>query len=676
MVDPHSPRLPHPVVEVSPTWIPMADGSRLAARVWMPAWAGPDRPVPAVMELIPYRTRDLTALRDESLHGTFAAAGLAAVRVDIRGSGDSEGTIPDEYTSQELEDGVACIAWIAAQPWCTGRVGMLGNSWGGFNALQVAALRPPALAAIITSCSTDDRFTDDMHYMGGALLTDMLDWGATFLAWMALPPDPAVTGEAWRERWLERIALAAERPAVAEWLRHQERDAYWRHGSVNEAYADIEVPVLALGGWQDGYSNAIPRLLAGLSAPAMGVVGPWAHGYPHAARPGPGIDFLGLALRWWDHWLRDMDTGLLSEPAYRAFLVEAGPPTPDHGAVEGRWVAEASWPSARIGGRRWALGADGGLEDGERPPGPVVAVRTGQTVGLAAGEWCPYGTGGAGPELPDDQAPDDARSVCFDGPPLDQRLEILGPPVVRLSVAGDEPPGLLIARLCDVAPDGRSTRVSFGVRHAGAPGDPGTRAGVLELRLNDCGYAFLPGHRVRLALSTTSWPMIWPEAIPGTVRFHAGASSLELPVRPPDPADATSPSLGEPWRPSPAADVLEPPRFARGASLETDRGAERSVVRNTIDGGRTRLRSTGIVVHAGADDLATITADDPTSARMESRREVVLEHPGGPVLRVEGSLVLTADTDAWRLSGGLVAFQDGVSVADHAIAEVIPRRIP
>ena len=128
----------------------------------------------------------------------------------------SEGLIPDEYLAQELDDGAAIIAWLAAQPWCTGRVGMLGNSWGGFNALQVAALRPPGLGAIVTSCSTDDRFTDDMHYRGGALLTDMLDWGATFLCWMALPPGPGVCGPGWEAAWAARIALAAERPAVAE----------------------------------------------------------------------------------------------------------------------------------------------------------------------------------------------------------------------------------------------------------------------------------------------------------------------------------------------------------------------------------------------------------------------------------------------------------------------------
>ena len=673
MSEPRDPHLPHDVVERSPTWIPMPDGTGLAARVWMPSWASAERPVPAVFELIPYRTRDLTALRDEAIHGTFAANGYASVRVDIRGSGDSEGSITDEYLAQELQDGADCIAWIAAQPWCTGRLGMFGNSWGGFNALQVAALRPPALAAVITSCSTDDRFTDDMHWMGGALLTDMLDWGATFLTWMALPPDPAVSGDAWRARWLERITLAVDAPAVAEWLRHPSRDAFWRHGSVNEAYRDLAVPVLAVGGYQDGYSNAIPRLLAGLSVPRMGIIGAWAHGYPHTAGPGPNIDFLRLAVRWWDQWLRGADSGLMREPGYRAFMAESVPPEPWYAEAPGRWVAEAGWPSARIAGRRLALVEDGSLREGSVDPGAVVAVRTDQTVGVTAGEWCPFGTGGAGPELPGDQAPDDARSVCFDSWVLDERLEILGAPVVRLVIPAAEQPGLVIARLCDVSPDGRSTRVSFAVRHAGAPGDPGLRDGVLELKLNDAAYAFLPGHRVRVALSTTSWPMVWPEADPGTLRFVAGVSELEVPVRPVVVGEAAPGDLGAPWRPARAADVLMPATATRAASTRSDGTSE---VRNTIDGGRTRLHSSGIVVHAGADDTASMREGDPGSARMEAVRTVTLEHPGGPVLSVTGTLVLTATATEWQLSGRLVASEDGTAVADRAFAEAIPRRTP
>jgi hypothetical protein len=254
---------------------------------------------------------------------------------------------------------------------------------------------------------------------------------------------------------------------------------------------------------------------------------------------------------------------------------------------------------------------------------------------------------------------------------LAERLEILGAPVLRLAIPEGARPGLVIARLCDVWPDGRSTRVTYAVRHARSPGDPGPRDGILELRLNDTAYAFLPGHRVRIALSTTWWPMVWPEAAPGTLRFLARASTLELPVRPMNGAPAPM-DLGEAWRPERAGDVLEAPRHERVG----DEQHGRATLRNTIDGGRTRVRSTGIVVHAGADDLATISEHDPSSARMASERIVTLEHPSGPTLTVTGRLELTSSVEAWQLSGRLVATQDGAIVADRVIARRIPRRVP
>ena len=242
------------VHELSHVWITMSDGVRLAARIWLPE-AEPSEPVPAVLEYIPYRKNDATMERDATIHPYFAAHGYASIRVDLRGSGDSEGLMLDEYLLQEQDDALEVIAWIAAQPWCSGRVGMIGKSWGGFNGLQVAARRPPALGGIISVCSTDDRYADDVHYIGGCVLaSDMLSWASTMLAANARPPDPAVVGEAWREMWLER--LEQQTPWVEEWLAHQRRDAYWQHGSVCEDYEAIEIPVFMVGGWNDGYPNA------------------------------------------------------------------------------------------------------------------------------------------------------------------------------------------------------------------------------------------------------------------------------------------------------------------------------------------------------------------------------------------------------------------------------------
>src|SRR4029077_2855543 len=236
-------RFPHAVRVIEHCWIPMPDGCRLAARLWLPADAE-RAPVPAILEYIPYRKRDFTRVRDEPMHHYFAGHGYAAVRVDVRGSGDSDGVLTDEYSEQELADGVAVIAWIAAQPWCTGAVGMIGKSWGGFSALQLARLHPPALKAILTVCASDDRWTDDAHYMGGCLLNENLTWGTVLMAFNALPPDPALVGEGWRPVWLEQLERSVLFPAV--WLRHQARDTYWQRGSVGDDPGQIACPVYAV----------------------------------------------------------------------------------------------------------------------------------------------------------------------------------------------------------------------------------------------------------------------------------------------------------------------------------------------------------------------------------------------------------------------------------------------
>ena len=347
---PHAPMravtdLPRPVRRIDHVWIPLSDGTRLGARIWLPEDAESD-PVPAILEYIPYRKGDGTAPRDEPRHAYFAGHGYAALRVDLRGSGESDGLLHDEYLPQEQEDALELLSWIAAQPWCTGAVGMFGISWGGFNGLQVAAHAPPELKAVISLCSTDDRYADDVHYRGGAVLAlEMLSWGASMLSFNAVAPDPEVAGPGWREAWLERID--AVEPYEYEWLRHQRRDDYWKQGSVCEDFAAIECPVYAIGGWADGYSEAVFRLVAGLRAPVQGADRPLVARVPRRGGAGPAIGFLGECLRWWDRWLKGEDTGIEDEPALRFWMQEPVAPAPQHRERPGRWVAEESWPSPR-----------------------------------------------------------------------------------------------------------------------------------------------------------------------------------------------------------------------------------------------------------------------------------------------------------------------------------------
>ncbi len=567
-----------PVRTIEHAAVPLADGTRLAGRIWLPEDADAV-PVPAILDFLPYRYGDLMAPRDSAVYPYLAARGYACARVDLRGTGNSEGIITDEYSPEELSDALEVIAWLAGRPWCDGGVGMTGISWGGFNSLQVAALRPPALKAIITMCASDDRYADDVHYRGGCILgIDMLQWAGSMLTWNALPPDPRVVGEGWREAWHRRII---ETPAFIEaWLAHQSRDDYWRHGSVCEDYDAIEVPVYAVGGWSDGYSDAILRLLAGLSAPRKGLIGPWSHAYPNWSVPGPRIGYLEEALRWWDHWLKGEPNGIMDEPMLRVFMQHHTEPAAFHAEWPGRFVAERTWPPAD-GRERLVLfagspdagaGAAGAVGDpgagtlGRSPgDGQTIRHRGEDDAGLDAGALT--AEGGAG-DWPPDQRAEDGRSLSFTSFPLAGPIEILGTPTVGLEVAADQPVAAVVVRLCDVAPTGESLLVTRGVlnltrRHGFDHVEP-LEPGRLERVVVPCkaiAHRFEAGHRIRLAVSSTYWPWIWPAPERFELTLACGpATYLDLPVRQPQPDDGAPAPFGPPEDP-PAAplEVLSAP---------------------------------------------------------------------------------------------------------------------
>nr|WP_158818748.1 CocE/NonD family hydrolase [Methylocapsa sp. S129] len=653
-------------------FIPLSDGARLAARLWLPKDAV-QKPVPAILEYIPYRKRDGTRGRDEPMHGWFAAQGYGAIRVDMRGSGESDGHMADEYLAQELEDACEVIAWLSRQSWCSGRVGMMGKSWGGFNALQTAALRPPALKAIITVCSTDDRYADDIHYMGGALLNDNLWWGAIMLAYQARPADPALVGEEWRDQWLERLKSLPFFPAL--WLAHQRRDAYWRHGSVCEDFSAIACPVFAVGGWADAYTNAVPRLLEGLTAPRLGLIGPWAHIYPQDGKPGPAIGFLQEALRWWDHWLKDEDRGIMAEPMLRAFVEDWSKPG-DRDPAPGRFVGEAQWPSPRIERRALHLTGDGlrGL------PGPVeeFAIRSPCWTGMAVGEW--MGTGVAG-EGPADQRHDDGFSLVFDSEPLNERMELLGAPEIVVTIASDKPAAQLCARLCDVAPDGSSRRVSYGVlnlTHRDSHAEPSALApGVfynVRLKLNDCGYAFAPGHVVRLALSSAYWPLVWPAPEAATLKLRAPAK-LVLPVRPPDPKDAAA-GFAPPLRGSlaPVTKVAEG-RMTRAAALDLLTGVATYVTHGEgglFGEGAHRFDEIDTTVSHDLKRELTIGAEDPLTARYQITQNYELGREGWRIL-IETRTSMHATATDFVVQASVRAYENGTLAGGRDMEQTIPR---
>ena len=660
------------VTVIEHLFIPLPDGVRLAARLWLPKDAA-EKPAPAILEYIPYRKRDGTRRRDEPMHGWFAAHGYCAIRVDMRGSGESDGHMADEYLAQELEDACTVIDWLSRQSWCDGRVGMMGKSWGGFNALQTAALRPPALKAIVTVCSTDDRYADDIHYMGGALLNDNLWWGAIMLAYQARPADPELVGETWREQWLERLKALPFFPAL--WLAHQRRDAYWRHGSVCEDFSAIACPVLAVGGWADAYTNAVPRLLEGLTAPRRGLIGPWAHIYPQDGKPGPAIGFLQEALRWWDHWLKDEDRGIMAEPMLRAFIEDWSKPG-DRDPAPGRFVGEAQWPSPRIERRMFHLNGDG---LGALPsPGEEFAIRSPCWTGMAVGEW--MGTGVAG-EGPADQRLDDGFSLVFDGEPLNERMEVLGAPEIEIAIASDKPAAQLCVRLCDVAPDGSSRRVSYGVlnlTHRDSHAEPSALApGAftnVSVKLNDCGYAFAPGHIVRLAFSTAYWPLIWPAPEAATLTLRT-PGRLILPVRPPDPRDAAigfAPPLR--GRPAPVTKVAEG-RMTRTVALDLLTGVATYVTHGEgglFGEGAHRFDEIDTTVSHDLKRELTIGAEDPLTARYQLTQNYELGREGWRI-RIETQTSMHATATDFILCASVRAYENGALAGVRDMEQTIPR---
>jgi putative CocE/NonD family hydrolase len=669
-------RFPHRIKEDSQVSIPLSDGTHLAGRVWRPETADL-QPVPAILEFVPYRQRDLTAVRDSIHHPYFAGHGFAGVRVDLRGSGNSEGVLTDEYLEQELSDAEEVLAWIAAQPWCDGRTGMMGISWGGFNSLQVAARRPPSLRAVVTACSTDDRYADDVHYMGGCLLTDNLSWASTMFAYNSCPPDPDVVGEGWREMWHER--LRGSGLWLAEWLRHQRRDAYWQHGSICEDYTDVACPVLAVSGWADGYTNSVFRLLAALDVPRKGLIGPWSHKDPHLGQPGPAVGFLQELVRWWDHWLRDVDNDVMAEPMLRIWMQESVPPSTSYEDRPGRWVGEPSWPSPHVVAATHPLGCHE-IRPADAADGPgrelALTVQSPLSVGQFAGKWCSYN---APPDLPYDQREEDGGSLTFDGEPLTERMEILGAPVVHLELSADQPVAMVAVRLSDVAPDGKATRISYGLlnltHRAGhrepLPLTPGERYRV-AVTLNAMAQAIPPGHRLRLAVSTSYWPLAWPPPRPVQLTVYPAHSALVLPLRP-DPGDAelTVPALGEPEGAQPLATTqVEPPRHRWTVTRDlVDYESALDVVK---DLGVIRFDDIDLAVTRRAVERYSWVAEDVTSVRGETNWSMGFAR-GAWEVRTETRTVLTSTATTFKLHAQLDAYEGAERVFEHSWRLTIPR---
>ena len=645
--------------------ITLSDSTRLSTRLWKPVDAA-DKPVPAILEFLPYRKRDGTTARDALTHPYFAQRGYACARVDMRGNGDSYGLMEDEYSQQELDDAVEVIQYLAAQPWCNGSVGMMGISWGGFNSLQVAAMTPPELKAIITLCTTVDRYADDIHYKGGCLLNENLGWGATMWSYSSRAPDPALRKN-WREMWLDRLENEPFLPTT--WLRHQSRDEYWKHGSVCEDFGAIKAKVLVVGGWGDGYKNTASNIVENIEG-SKGIMGPWVHKYPHFAVPEPRIGFLQEALRWWDKWLKGIETGVEDDPDLRLYQMDGVRPQTWYTERAGRWIAQTPERAGQQGRPlvEYFLNNDG-LQDQR---GPLdVNVSSPQDCGADSGEYCAIWLG---PEMPGDQRRDDALSATWDSDALSADMHITGAPKITLTLTSDRPTAQIAVRLNHIHPDGASTRITYGVlnlchRDGHEVSDllPVNEAVTAALKLDQCAYTVPAGHRLRISISNSYWPLLWPS--PQATSLNIQEGNLEIPLVNEVAGHTVSfppPEAADPWQ----TETIREGRNSRRQETDLNTGIVHLHI--VDDFGKVSDVEHGLINGSIAREHWQIHPNDPLSARGTCHWSDEIERDDIK-LRTEASCEMWSDSDHFYLTAKIEAFENEHSIYKRDVSDKILR---
>lgn len=630
----------------------MSDGVRIALSIHRPDGDGP---YPVVFESRPYRKDDFSPGGSDAR--LVAEGDLAVARADVRGTGSSEGVARDEYSERELQDHLETIAWLASQPWSNGNVGMYGTSYSGFNSLQVAALRPPALKAIVPIFATDRRYTDDVHYGGGVRRgIDFLDYPVYMVAMNALPPVPEVYGDGWREEWLRRID--ANEPWELGWLEHQNEDGFWRHGSVwHGGYERIEAATMIVAGHADGYHNMAFRGFQALNTPKRLLFGPWSHMSPRLSMPGPRIDLVPEMIRWWHRWLRGDDNGVDREPPVVVFARRPTQPQPDLEDHRGQWRAEPAWPPERLAERRMDLGS-------AAMSGSVLAVRG--DVGVSASIWCaavlPFGT-------PWDQRVDEAYSLVSDWGPLTSELEIMGHPRLELRVASSTPVAFVSAKLCDVFPDGTSAlicRSIVNLTHRASHEHPEPvevdRSIDLTIEMDATAWIFEPGHRIRLDLAGSDFPSSWPPPEAGTLTVEPSRSTLVLPV-------LDGPPVAPPPTFAPGAERADRPDRVVWEIRDDVLGRTRSV---RIDHGGVRGRTGPVETLDAYEGEIVVRWDEPGIAQARASGTFQLGFPEATV-RTESRGTLRSDASTWYLELELEVFEGDGRIAERRWERTLPR---
>ncbi|MGB7294439.1 MAG: CocE/NonD family hydrolase [Candidatus Aminicenantales bacterium] len=644
-------------------WITVRDGTRLAVTFYKPIPKSANETFPVLFEFLPYRKDDGGYIGTYSLYAYFVRRGYILVRADIRGTGSSEGVFPiREYSEQELDDAVDIIAHLSAVPGSNGRVGMWGISWGGFNAIQVAMRRPPPLRAILAAMATDDLYHDDIHYIDGVFHVD--EWAFWFDHSKAIPQSPlhSLDEAYFRDRF-------ESTPGLLTYLKQQRDGDFWRKNSLRWQYEKIQVPCYLIGGLLDGYRDSIPRMLENMSVPIKAEIGPYNHSWPDDGVPGPNYEWRREAVRWWDHWLKDRDTGVLEDPRLTLFLRDAHPPGRDLQTAPGSWIS-TEWPVPGTEWKKFYPAEDHRLLETPGKPGEAsLAYMPG--YGINSGLW--WG------EPTDDMRPDDAGSLVFDSPILENGFAIAGLPRVQLRVSADAPLAHWAARLEDVFSDGRISLVAGGLINGAQRQsrlhpeylEPG-KSYDLEFELHFTTWTFRPGHRVRLAITNSLFPMTWPTPHPMTTRLATGIkqTNIALPVIPPDPYE--KPDLRTP---GPRESVPDARDFGSDVWPQGNYEYKRDLARGTVAvewRGKGRYEVKGVRYHFTELNLYEMNERDPSRSRFLGEASDIIELPGRKIFLLTNGEILS-DEKNFHLTFTRRIYENEKLIRTREWKETIPR---
>jgi len=657
-------------IAMSEAWVPMPDGVRLAADLYMPTGGAVGEKFPVLLEYLPYRKNEARR-RNYPLYSYFIRRGYVVARVDIRGTGASEGKLIDyEYTDQEQEDGEVVIDWLSREPWSNGNVGMFGISWGGFNAIHMAMRNPPALKAIIAVDATDDLYQDDVHFMDGIIHVDSWEMSQDLDNARPGAPEYRIDEACFRDRF-------DTRPWMMTYKRQQRDGPFWDRTALKARYDSMRIPSFHIGGWYDGYRDSLPRILENVKAPVKAMIGPWSHTFPHDPYPEPGMEWRHEAVRWFDHWLKGRHTGILEEPRFAVFVRKWHPPGPYLERVEGDWRWEEGWPIARIRDRAYYAQPNHGLSE-KAPRSESHLLRYVPSSGVEAGGPVMWWGDAA-----HDQRPTDAYSLVYDTEPLAEEMEILGLPKALLRVSADAPRANWFVRISDVAPDGTVTQVAgagFNGTHRESAREPkAVEPGVafeLEIEMHFTSWVFPKGHRLRFAVGNAQWPMFWPSPYPMTTTLELGGergSRVLLPVVP----------FEERPRPRFLPPATDDPRLPGFERLEEETpsgyGEVSSIERNPQTGAAKVIATNqGGVRHPWGVEryLETITHETndkkPAETSMRGSHRMEVELPSRTLVW-EGALVFRSDLENFYYTYTRRLLENGTLIREKTWRDTIPR---